>query len=75
MESGKGGKSGSEILKFKEISPTGKKNQYRIRLNEGKKRHIRRVIKALGYELVDLQRVKEGEYALGNLQEGGFLLV
>jgi 16S rRNA U516 pseudouridylate synthase RsuA-like enzyme len=44
--------------------------QYKITLTEGKKRHIRRVIKALGYELLDLQRVKEGEYYLGDLKEG-----
>jgi 16S rRNA U516 pseudouridylate synthase RsuA-like enzyme len=28
------------------------------------------VIKALGYELLDLQRVKEGESILGDLKEG-----
>jgi 16S rRNA U516 pseudouridylate synthase RsuA-like enzyme len=44
-------------------------------LTEGKKRHIRRVIKALGYELLDLQRVKEGEYVLGDLKEGEWKVV
>jgi pseudouridine synthase len=57
-------------LKFKEIVPTSLPLQYKITLNEGKKRHIRRVIKALGYELLDLQRIKEGEWQLGNLKEG-----
>jgi 16S rRNA U516 pseudouridylate synthase RsuA-like enzyme len=28
------------------------------------------VIKTLGYELLDLQRIREGEYELGNLKEG-----
>jgi 16S rRNA U516 pseudouridylate synthase RsuA-like enzyme len=59
-----------ELLKFREIAPTSLPHQYKVVLNEGKKRHIRRVIKALGYELLDLQRVKEGEYELGDLPEG-----
>ncbi|MDR3169133.1 MAG: hypothetical protein LBU27_05230 [Candidatus Peribacteria bacterium] len=42
-------------------------------MNEGKKRHIRRVIKALGYKLLDLQRIKEGEYKLGDLKEGEWI--
>jgi 16S rRNA U516 pseudouridylate synthase RsuA-like enzyme len=58
------------LLKFKAITPTSLPLQYKITLNEGKKRHIRRVIKALGYELLDLQRIKEGEYELGDLKEG-----
>jgi 16S rRNA U516 pseudouridylate synthase RsuA-like enzyme len=40
-----------------------------VLLYAGKKRHIRRVIKALGYELLDLQRIREGEWQLGNLKE------
>jgi 16S rRNA U516 pseudouridylate synthase RsuA-like enzyme len=44
-------------------------------LNEGKKRHIRRVIKALWYELLDLQRIKEGEWELGDLKEGEWRMV
>ena len=47
-------------------------HQYKIVLNEGKKRHIRRVIKALWYTLLDLQRIKEGKYELGDLKEGDY---
>ncbi len=47
-------------------------HQYKIVLNEGKKRHIRRVIKALWYTLLDLQRIKEGKYELGDLKEGEY---
>ena len=47
-------------------------HQYKIVLKEGKKRHIRRVIKALGYTLLDLQRIKEGKYELGELKEGDY---
>ena len=59
-----------DVLKFREIIPIAKKNQYKVTLSEGKKRHIRRVIKVLKNEVIDLQRIKEGEYDLGNIQEG-----
>ncbi|MDR0370048.1 MAG: pseudouridine synthase [Candidatus Peribacteria bacterium] len=58
-----------ELLKCKDIIALAEKNKYKIILNEGKKRQIRRIIKALGYELLDLQRIREGEYKLGNLKE------
>ncbi|MDR0283138.1 MAG: hypothetical protein LBI53_07835 [Candidatus Peribacteria bacterium] len=58
------------MLKFFEIFPTKTPFQYKVLLNEGKKRHVRRVIKSLGYEVVDLQRVREGEFELGDLPEG-----
>lgn len=40
-----------------------------IVLNEGKKRHIRRIFKALGYEVIDLKRIRIGDYILGDLKE------
>jgi len=58
------------LLKFLDIFPTKTPFQYKVLLNEGKKRHIRRVMKSLGYEVVDLQRIKEGEFELGDLPEG-----
>jgi 16S rRNA U516 pseudouridylate synthase RsuA-like enzyme len=33
------------------------------------------VIKALGYELLDLQRIKEGKRTLGDLKEGEWKLI
>jgi len=59
-----------EVLKFLEISPTNVPFQYKILLNEGKKRHIRRIMKSLGYEVVDLQRIREGEFILWDIPEG-----
>ena len=41
-----------------------------ITLNEGKKRHIRRIFKVLGYVVTDLQRIRIGSYCLGSLPEG-----
>ena len=60
-----------EQLKFLDIQPTKKPLTYKVILNEWKKRHIRRVIKKLWYNLIDLQRIKEAQYILpNNLSEG-----
>ena len=48
---------------------------FRIVLNEGKKRHIRRMMSALRYHVEDLLRVREGGFLLGELKEGDWLLV
>ena len=60
-----------EQLKFLDIQPTKDLLTYKVILNEWKKRHIRRVIKKLWYNLIDLQRIKEAQYQLPkNLPEG-----
>ena len=60
-----------ELLKFLDISPTAQSLVYKVTLNEWKKRHIRRVIKKLGYNLIDLQRIKEAQRSLPwDLAEG-----
>lgn len=56
-------KDKDEILKAIKITRR-KKYHYTILLNEGKKRHIRRLFLALGYHVVDLQRIREGKYKL-----------
>jgi len=53
-----------EQLKFLDIQPTKDLLTYKVILNEWKKRHIRRVIKKLWYNLIDLQRIKEAQYEL-----------
>lgn len=58
-----------EFLRAKQL----KKSDFwllEITLNEGKKRHIRRIFKALGYVVTDLQRIRIGSYCLGSLPEG-----
>jgi len=45
-------------------------NTVRIVLQEGKNRHIRRMMYALWYDVLDLCRISQGEYVLGNLEEG-----
>jgi pseudouridine synthase len=60
-----------EQLKFLDILLTDDPLTYKVILNEWKKRHIRRVIKHLWYNLIDLQRIKEAQYSLPNdLPEG-----
>jgi len=45
-------------------------NLFIITLNEGKKRQIRRMFKALDFEVVDLKRINLAGLELGNLAEG-----
>lgn len=60
-----------EILRTLKIEKS-EWNKIAITLNEGKKRHIRRIFHSLGYEVVDLQRIRIGNYALGKLKEGSY---
>lgn len=46
------------------------KNVVQVTLNEGKKRHLRRMFAALEYQILDLQRIQVGNYQLGNIKEG-----
>ena len=60
-----------EILKAKDVKYL-ENNEFEIVLTEGKKRQIRRMFKALGYEVDDLKRMAIGGLKLGNLKEGGW---
>ena len=62
-------KDEDELLRAIKITRL-KKYMYRILLNEWKKRHIRRMFLALGYRVLDLQRIREGEYKLGDIKLG-----
>jgi 23S rRNA pseudouridine2604 synthase len=48
------------------------KDSFRIILTEGMNRQIRRMCKALGYEVVALKRVRVMNILLGNLPAGGY---
>ena len=52
-----------------EVKPAGK-NTYTFLLNEGKKREIRRLVRAVGSRVVRLIRVRQGKLELGNLSSG-----
>lgn len=58
-----------EVLRVVSLYPKGA-GKIGIVLNEWKKRHIRRVFKVLGYEVIDLQRIRIWNFLLGNLSEG-----
>lgn len=44
----------------------------KITIHEGRKRIIRRVFKSLGYEVVDLKRIRIGNYEIKDMQEGTY---
>lgn len=47
----------------------------RMVLNEGKKRHIRRMMSAMRYHVEDLIRIREGDVKLDDLKEGEISLI
>ena len=49
-----------------------KDNIIEITIHEGKNRIIRRMIKALGYRMKSLERIKIGELGLSGLKPGKF---
>lgn len=63
-----------ELLRTKEVKKQGNW-KIEITLNEGKKRHIRRIFKSLQYEVVDLQRISIWKYKLWNLKEGEYKII
>lgn len=62
---------GGELLRTKQLEKADFW-KLKITLNEGKKRHIRRIFKALGYEVLDLQRISIANYELGSLPEWNY---
>ncbi len=66
-----------DILKAVNIMPFKEKNQYGVIviLDEGKKRHIRRMLSALGYRVKDLMRTRVGIYKVDSIKEGKYAIV
>lgn len=60
-----------ELLRVISIERIGK-CRYRIVLNEGRKREIRRLTAAVGAPTVELRRIRIGGLELGDLPEGSF---
>jgi len=60
-----------ELLEVKVLKFFTKRNKYfvQIILLEWKKRHIRRILNAFDYNILDLQRVREWDIFLDNLKE------
>lgn len=63
-----------ELLSVKTLKFYEQKNKYFVKmiLWEGKKRHIRRIMKSLWYRVLDLVRVREWQFELWNLKEWCF---
>ncbi len=64
-------RSEGELLKAESVNPLNVTGvEYRVVLKEGKKREIRRMVAALGRDVVRLRRVAVGGLNLGNLRPG-----
>jgi len=71
----KGIKDKNDFLKVKKaVVESIEKGRTKIKITvcEGKKRHLRRLFKSLGFEVLDLKRIRIGRFELGNLKEGSF---
>ncbi len=70
----KGVKDAQDILRVKKvvIESSYRGSLLRVVVQEGKKRHLRRLFQSLGYRVSDLKRIRIGGLRLGNLKEGEF---
>jgi 23S rRNA pseudouridine2605 synthase len=69
----KGVRSDGELLRAETISdvrPAGQTTRLQLVLREGKKRQVRRMMKAVGHPVRQLTRVSIGSIVLGNLKLG-----
>jgi len=66
--------TGGELLKAKDVKILKKgmgKTLLEITLSEGKKRHIRRMLSALGKKVITLKRISFGPFTLKGIQKPG----
>jgi 16S rRNA U516 pseudouridylate synthase RsuA-like enzyme len=63
------------MLRAIKIIKNKKKYCYNVMLNEWKKRHIRRMFKTIGYHVMDLERIREGKYSLGDVKVGEWKII
>ena len=74
----RGIKDGRDLLKVKSASiekVSVGKTKLKVCVQEGKKRHLRRLCRKLGFSVLDLQRVRIGDLRLSNLQEGNYRFI
>ena len=71
-------KEGKDILKVKSASIVASKTNrtnMKVVVCEGKKRHLRRLFRSLGFRVLDLKRIRIDGLRLGNLKEGNFRVI
>lgn len=61
-----------KIDKYKIMRATDKQSRVSLSLHQGRKREIRRIFRQLGYDVLDLKRVRIGKLSLGKIQEGQY---
>ena len=74
----KGVEDEGDILKVREAAierSAADKAAIRVIICEGKKRHLRRLFTRLGFDVVDLVRIRIGVLRLGDLRDGRFKVV
>lgn len=77
VEDSKKSKSKIELLKFYDITKIKDSKKWqilRILLKEWKKRHIRRLLSAFGYKVIDLKRVKVWKYEIWNIKVWKYMI-
>jgi pseudouridine synthase len=67
-------RDGDDLLRSVAVDELGDR-KYRVTLQEGKNRHIRRMFAALWYEVLDLCRVAHGGYVLGDIKEWDYRVI
>ncbi|MBW1738149.1 MAG: rRNA pseudouridine synthase, partial [Deltaproteobacteria bacterium] len=66
----KGGSSGS--TKLSPVSLSEKQSVFRMTITQGKSRQVRRMLEAVGHEVIHLIRIGFGMLTLGNLKVGEY---
>lgn len=51
------------------------KNSFQIVLTEGKNRHIRRICRKVGVEVIELKRLRIGQFLLNNIEQGKYKIL
>ena len=64
-----------KVKSIKVLSNQENRTLSKVVISEGKKRHLRRLFKALGLPVIELKRVRVGRLVLGSLKTGKYRLI
>ncbi|MCF7908769.1 MAG: rRNA pseudouridine synthase [Candidatus Omnitrophica bacterium] len=73
-----GVRDAGDLLKVKKIMMLSRDKENtlcKVIISEGKKRHLRRLFKQLGYRVLDLKRVRVGGLVIGSLKTGKYRIL